>query len=85
MLFVDAAKRIRAYIEANGLKQYYVAEKAGISFPAFNAILNGQTKLSVERLEKIAKALNVEVPELFVKQRESFSCPHCGKTIIVDK
>ena len=62
---MNAAKRIRQYIEENGLKQYYVAEKAGISFSVFNAIMNGQTKLSVERLEMIAKALDKR-PEFFL-------------------
>ena len=62
---MDAAKRIKQYIEENGLKQSYVAEKAGINFPVFNAIMNGQTKLSVERLEAISKALGVK-PEIFL-------------------
>lgn len=64
---MGAEVRIREYIDANGLKQKYVAEKAGIEFNVLNAILNGRTTLSVERLERISKALGVE-PAFFLNQ-----------------
>lgn len=63
--YMDAAKKIRQYIDENGLKQSYVAEKAGINNAVFNAILNGKTKLTVERLELISKALGKQ-PEFFL-------------------
>ena len=62
---MDAAKKIRQYIDENELKQSYVAEKAGINNAVFNAILNGKTKLTVERLELISKALGKQ-PEFFL-------------------
>ena len=65
--YMDAAKKIKQYIADNGLKQIYVAEKAGIEFAVFNAILNGKTRLDVERLERISKALGVE-PGFFLSQ-----------------
>lgn len=58
---MEAYKRIKQYIEENGLKQTYVAEKAGIGIGIFNSVINGNTKLTVERLEKIAKALDKPV------------------------
>ena len=62
---MDAAMKIRKYIDENGLKQSYVAEKAGINNAVLNAILNGKTKLTVERLEIISKALGKQ-PEFFL-------------------
>ena len=62
---MDAVVQIRKYIEENGLKQVYVARKAGIDEGVFNAILCGRTKLSVERLQAISKALDKK-PEFFL-------------------
>lgn len=62
---MDTAKKIKQYIADNGLKQVYVAEKAGIEVAVLNAILNGKTRLDVERLERIARALGVE-PAFFL-------------------
>ena len=65
---MDAAKKIKQYITDNGLKQTFIAEKAGIDIYVFNAILNGKTRLTVDRLEKIAEALGVP-PEFFLNSK----------------
>lgn len=57
---MDAAKKLKAYLVDHGIKQTFVAEKSGIEVKTLNAILNGNVKLSVERLEAICKALEVE-------------------------
>lgn len=62
---MEVAQKIKEYIETNGLKQTYVAEKSGMEISALNSILNGRTKLTVERLQLICKALNVE-PAFFL-------------------
>lgn len=58
-------KKVRTYLEENGLKQKTVAQKAGIPNSTFNAILNGKRTLYAEDLRAICLALNVS-PELFI-------------------
>jgi len=62
---MEVAQRIKEYIESNGLKQTYVAEKSGIDIATLNAILNGKIRLTVDRLKLICKALDVK-PEFFL-------------------
>jgi len=62
---MDVAKRIKQYILDNGIKQTFIAEKTGIELNVLNACLNGKTRLTVDRLEKIAAALGVR-PEFFL-------------------
>ena len=52
-------KKVRGYIEENGLKQIAVARKAGIPNVTFNAILNGRRRMYAEDLKAICVALNV--------------------------
>lgn len=58
-------KKVRTYLEENGLKQKTVAQKAGVPNSTFNAILNGKRTLYAEDLRAICLALNVS-PELFI-------------------
>lgn len=58
---MSVAARIKKYLADNGIKQTFVAEKAGIKVNSFNSIMNGNVRLSVENMEKICKALNVPV------------------------
>ena len=62
---MDVAQKIKKYIESNGLKQAYVADKTGIDIATLNAILNGRVRLTVDRLKLICEALNVK-PEFFL-------------------
>lgn len=64
---MNVAQRIKAYIEANGLKQTFVAEKSGIDTAILNQILNGKIRLTVDRLELICNALQVK-PEIFLNK-----------------
>ena len=64
---MDVARRIKEYLEINGVKQSFVAEKAGIDNAIFNNILNGKQRLTVDRLLLICKALNVK-PEFFLNE-----------------
>ena len=58
-------EKVRAYIEQHGLKQKFVAERAGISNTTFNAIMNGKRTMYAEDLKAVCLALNVS-PELFI-------------------
>lgn len=55
--------RIKEVIKAKGTSVQDLAEKMGISRVGLSQHINGNP--SVEVLERIAEALNVEVPELF--------------------
>lgn len=61
-----------------------LAVKIGISEGALSKSLSGNPTL--ERIEQIAGALGVSVPELFAPQpTNTITCPHCGKLIKVEK
>lgn len=67
-------KKIRAYIEKNGLKQLTIAQKAGISQNSFNAMMNGKRTMYTDDLRSICLALNVS-PELFIEvHKKSEKC-----------
>ena len=59
------ALNITKIIDKKGLKQKIVAEKAKITPQAFCDILNGRRLLKISEVNEIAKALGVEVNELF--------------------
>lgn len=57
--------RITSIINCKGLKQCSVAEKAGYSVSEFNAMLNGRRIIKLCDVISIAKALGVNISELF--------------------
>jgi|BioPla2DNA2_1021312.scaffolds.fasta_scaffold60145_2 transcriptional regulator with XRE-family HTH domain len=58
-------QKVRAYIDAQGLKQIAVARKAGIPVSTFSAIMTGKRTMYADDLTSICRALNVS-PEQFV-------------------
>lgn len=66
---MDAHKKIRNYIESNGLKFNFVATKADIPLKTFYRLINGQKKMSVEEFEKICiQGLSIE-PAFFLREK----------------
>jgi len=59
-------QKVRAYMEANGIKQTIVANKIGMSMATFNAIMTGNRTMYAEDLRAICHALNVS-PEQFIE------------------
>jgi phage repressor protein C with HTH and peptisase S24 domain len=55
---------LAAHREAAGLADHELAEAIGTSQPQINRLENGKRKLTVEWLEKIARALNKKVEDL---------------------
>lgn len=54
-----------------------LAERLGITYQALYASIGGNPTL--ERLQKIADVLEVEITELFDKPKSgNFTCPNCG-------
>lgn len=75
--------RIKEICREKGVLQKELAERIGISETAFTQSIKGNP--TINTLDKIAKALDVEVYELFESYTRStnFNCPHCGKKINV--
>ena len=59
------AQRISFLIRERGLKQLAVAKKAGYSAQEFNSMLNGRKLIRACDIPNIAKALEVDVNELY--------------------
>ena len=57
--------RIRDQITCHGLKQYVVARQAGFSEQQFTDMLHGRKTIKAEYIPRIAKAIGVNVAELF--------------------
>lgn len=64
---MEMHERIRDYIESNGLKLNFVAEKAGINPKRFYRLINGSAPLVVKEYEIICTGLTVE-PGYFFKE-----------------
>ena len=56
--------KIRKVRELRGYKQEYVAGQLGLSITAYGNIVRGDSRLSFERLEQIARVLEVSAPQL---------------------
>lgn len=59
---------IRSYIEKNGLKFNFVAEKSGINTKRFYRLMNGDSPIGLEEYEQICIGLDLE-PGYFFQQR----------------
>lgn len=65
------ADKIKKYILEHGLKIGVVAEKSGISFQTFSAMLNGNRKILAEEYFKICEVLGVPL-ETFVAREGAY-------------
>ena len=59
-------ERIKLYLQENGIKQSFVAEKAGLTTYKVNRLCNGYTSIEILDYYKICRALNVPL-ETFVE------------------
>lgn len=60
-----AAGNISRIIEEKGLKQVYIAEKAGYKPQELNDMLNGRRLIKSCDIPRLALALNVEINEIY--------------------
>ena len=75
--------RIKEVIKEKGMTVKEVANKLGMSSPALSDAINGNP--TVEKLERIASAIEVPITELFEKKNGSgFQCPKCGNELQVE-
>ncbi|HRU38382.1 MAG TPA: helix-turn-helix domain-containing protein [Candidatus Goldiibacteriota bacterium] len=77
----DLAIKIKRYRELIGLTQEQLADKAGITRPAYNSIENGKSEPRASNLYKIAKALGRKMQDLLEPIPEiaevRFRCRKC--------
>lgn len=66
VVYDDVVQNIKTIITEKGMKQTVVAERAGFSDSDFSNMLNERRKLiRIEHIPRIAKALGVELNDLF--------------------
>jgi putative transcriptional regulator len=58
--------RIKEVLEEKGIKQTWLAEKLGKSYPIINGYAQNRKQPSLEVLFEIAQLLNVDAKELLV-------------------
>ena len=63
---MDIAKRLRELREAKGLSQGDIEARTGLLRPYLSKVENGHSTPTLEVLEKWAKALDVELYQLFI-------------------
>nr|WP_294794232.1 helix-turn-helix transcriptional regulator [uncultured Mucilaginibacter sp.] len=66
----NVGKNIRAFRHQNGWSQEDVANKLGISIPAFSKIETGVTDINLSRLEQIANIYEVDVVQILSLEAE---------------
>ena len=72
--------RIKELLKEKNITAKELAKMLNLSEGALSQSINGNPTL--ERLEQIASALGVTVPELFEAPKSAvLTCPHCGKPI----
>lgn len=60
----EAIKAIKSLRESKGMNQGSIAEFLGMSITSYSKIERGETKLTINHLERIAKALDVSPYEI---------------------
>lgn len=65
---MNMRKRIRSYIDSNGLKLKYVANASGIEEKRFYNLMSGTTRITFEDYSNICKALDLN-PNYFFENK----------------
>lgn len=68
---MNVATRVKEEIKAQGLKQYAVADRAGINRKRFNDLLNGRKKFLADYLPSICRALGKSPDEILGYETEN--------------
>jgi len=77
--------RLRAFREAKNLSQGDIQERTGLLRPYLSRIENAHTVPSVETLEKLARALEVPLYQLFYDGEEPPKLPRLPKRKTADE
>jgi putative transcriptional regulator len=60
--------RIKVILEDKGIKQTWLAEKLGKSYPIINGYVQNKNQPKLEVLYEIARLLDVDVKELLISE-----------------
>jgi transcriptional regulator with XRE-family HTH domain len=66
-------ERIKRLRESKNYTQDYLASKIGMSQNAYSKMETGGSKITVERLEKIAEVLDIPIDELLTEEQKVFN------------
>lgn len=78
--------RIKELCRERGVTISAIAEQIGTTQTSLSRALGDSGNPTLETLEKIAAALDVNISELFNQPHSNtaaISCPHCGKPIAI--
>jgi predicted transcriptional regulator len=65
---VTITDHLRNYIEENGLRLNFVAEKSGIQEKKFYRLISGKQQMTIKEFEQICSSLSVD-PSYFFKHK----------------
>lgn len=66
---------VKSFLKDHGIKQNYIAKKAGISERTFNYMLNGNQNININTMYSIAEAVG-QSPDFFMSY-EPTPTPEC--------
>ena len=66
----EFGSKVRELRKSRGLSQEKLAEKAGLHYTYIGAVERGEKNISLQNIEKIAKALDTDIAELFTFLRQ---------------
>ena len=64
--------KIKKYLDDNGIKYSFVADKINMPMNVFSYLINGKRKMTAEEYFSICKVLDVDA-DFFVKETEELS------------
>lgn len=74
--------RVKEILKERGITAKELAGILGMTETGLSIAISDKGNPPLKRLEEIAAALDVSVPELFAPQpTDTITCPHCGKPI----
>ncbi|QQR97065.1 MAG: helix-turn-helix transcriptional regulator [Sphingobacteriales bacterium] len=76
---VESALRIKKIREFRNFTQQYMADQLDISQNAYSKIENGTTKITIDRLEKIAQLLDVPLENVISHEKQVFNVENHAK------
>ncbi|MBL7700373.1 MAG: helix-turn-helix transcriptional regulator [Chitinophagaceae bacterium] len=71
--------KLRIFREFRNYSQEYVAEKLGITQNAYSRIETNQTKITTDRLQRLAELLEIPVTDLLSDAEPEINCSVQGK------
>ena len=71
--------RVKEVLREKGITQKELAERLGITEVGLSKSLGESGNPSLSTLSKIAVVLEVDFTELFKAEKDTITCPNCGK------